>query len=136
MTSMSRHPDVLSWCHTDLVGWLTTVAPDGQPQSSIVWHVVDGDDLVIYSRPDATRLVNLAANPLVAYNLRGDRRGDHMVTLEGRAMIDGSLPSPLGNPTYVAKYRAEILRLGWTPEWYSSTFSTPIRLFVTRIRSW
>lgn len=133
---LSGRPDVAARCRTDLVGWLTTVAPHGQPQSSIVWHVVDGDDLVIYSRPDATRLVNLAANPLVAYNLRGDRRGDHVVTMEGRAMVDESLPTPLRNPAYMEKYRAEIRRLGWTPEWYDAHFSTPIRFVVTRIRSW
>lgn len=121
---------------TELVGWFTTVNPHGQPQSSAVWFVIDDDDIVVYSRPDATRLTNLAHNDRIAFNLRGDATGDGITTLEGRAVIDATFPTPAGCPEYVAKYREEIVRLGWTVESYDTDFSMPLRISVDRVRAW
>ena len=133
---LSKHPEVASALDQDLVGWFTTVNPDGKPQSSAVWFIRDGDCLVVYSRLDATRLTNLAGNPKVAFNLRGDERGDAIVTLEGVAAVDASLPTPAGSPDYLAKYRDEIVRLGWTHQQYDNEFSVALRITVTRIRAW
>jgi PPOX class probable F420-dependent enzyme len=49
--------------------WLTTVRADGQPQASPVWFLWDGTTLLVFSRPDAQKLRNLAANPRVAVHL-------------------------------------------------------------------
>ncbi len=57
-------------------------------------------------------------------------------TMEGRAMVEAAIASPLGNSRYMERYGAEIERLGWTHEWYDATFSAPIRVVVTRIGSW
>lgn len=133
---LESQPEVRDRVAAELVGWLTTVSPDGQPQASAVWHIVDGGDLVVYSRPDATRLTNLAGNPRVAYNLRGDEHGDDIVTLEGLARVDPNQASALDTDAYLRKYRDEIERLGWTPEQYARDFSVPIRIEVTRIRAW
>jgi PPOX class probable F420-dependent enzyme len=36
----------------EIIGWLTTVAPDGQPQPIPVWFVWDGDRSIrMYSQP-------------------------------------------------------------------------------------
>lgn len=120
----------------ELIGWLTTVTSEGQPQSSAVWYVVDGEDILVYSRPDATRMRNLAANRQVAFNLRGDRQGNTIVTMEGQVERDSSLPPPGEFLAYRAKYEVEIRRLGLTPKSYSDTFSVPLRIKVTRIRAW
>ena len=133
---LSRRPEIARRCRDELIGWFTTVSPDVQPQTSAVWHVVDGDDLVVYSRADATRLVNLAHNPRIAYNLRGDRRGNHVVTMEGRAQVDRELPAPDAHPGYVAKYSAEMERIGWTPATYAADFPVGLRITINRIRSW
>ena len=82
----------------ELVGWLTTVSPDGQPQSSVVWFLRDGDDLLVYSKPDAGKLRNIVANPNVAFNLRGDELGDSMATFEATAsMVDSPTPPHSGS---------------------------------------
>ncbi len=120
----------------ELVGWLTTVSPDGQPQSSVVWFLRDGDDLLVYSKPDAGKLRNIVANPNVAFNLRGDELGDSMATFEATAsMVDSPTP-PHQDPAYLAKYREQISRLGWTPEHFSDDYSALIRITIHRIRSW
>lgn len=121
---------------TDLIGWLTTVDPRGQPQSSAVWFLRVGEELLVFSRADATRLVNLAENPRVAFNLRGDAAGDTIVTIEGAAAVDHGAPTPIDVGPYMAKYGDEIERLGWTHTGFDEDFPVAIRIRVTRVRAW
>ncbi|HEU5113342.1 MAG TPA: pyridoxamine 5'-phosphate oxidase family protein, partial [Acidimicrobiia bacterium] len=90
---LEKRPELTAQLDEDLVGWLTTVTPDGQPQSSVVWFLRDADDLLVYSRPDATKLTNIATNAKVAFNLRGDDVADAVATFEATAMIVDS-PTP------------------------------------------
>ena len=132
---LSEYPPVLELLDKELIGWLTTVNQAGQPQASPVWHVTDGEDLIVYSRPNARRLTNLQANPRVAYNLRGDPKGDTIVSMEGMANVDTAAPSPLGVSAYMTKYGDEMVRLGWSPEQYDVEFPIAIRITITRIRT-
>lgn len=132
---LNSYPEVVELLNNELVGWLTTVTPEGQPQAQPVWHEIDGQDLVVFNRPTARRLVNIASNPRVSYNLRGDRHGDLVISMEGRAALDASLGSPIANSRYVAKYSQEMVRLGWSPAEYDAEFSTPLRITLTRIRA-
>lgn len=118
------------------MGWLTTVTESGQPQSSVVWFLRDGDDLLVYSKPDASKMRNIAANPKVAFNLRTDEMGDTMTTLEGLATLVDSPTPPHQYPAYFAKYQSQIERLGWTPAQFSDDYSALIRITVNRVRSW
>jgi PPOX class probable F420-dependent enzyme len=120
----------------DLVGWLTTVTKSGQPQSSVVWFLRDGEDLLVYSKPDATKMRNISDNQKVAFNLRTDEMGDSMTTLEGIATVIESPTPPHQLPAYFAKYQDQIKRLGWTPEQFSDEYSALIRIAINRIRSW
>lgn len=132
---LSSYPAVIELLNDELVGWLTTVTPSGQPQAQPVWHVTDGEDLVVFNRPTARRLRNISSNARVSYNLRGDPQGDVIVSMEGVASLDSSLGSPITNSDYLAKYSQEMIRLGWTPEEYDAEFSTPLRIAFTRIRA-
>ncbi len=120
---------------TDLIGFITTVNAVGQPQTSPVWFVRDGDDLIIFNRSDAAKLASIEVNPKVAFNLRGDLRAHTAVTLECEAAVDPSLPPSTEIPEYQAKYEREIERLGWTDTFHKD-YPTGIRLKVTRVRSW
>jgi PPOX class probable F420-dependent enzyme len=118
----------------DLVGWLTTVRTDGRPQSSLVWFLREGDDLLIYSRADAGKLANIAAHPSVAFNLNSDHRGDAYVTMEANAaIVDAPIPADKV-PAYLAKYAGEIAHFGWTPRQFAQLYPVLIRLEVSRIR--
>jgi PPOX class probable F420-dependent enzyme len=133
---LETRPELTAQLDNDLVGWLTTVTPDGQPQSSVVWFLREGDDLLIYSKPDATKLTNIAANPKVAFNLRGDVVADTVATFEATASVVDSPTPPHRDLAYLTKYREEISRLGWTPEQFSDDYSALLRVRVHRIRSW
>jgi PPOX class probable F420-dependent enzyme len=112
------------------------VAPNGQPQSSVVWFLRDGDDLLIYSQANTGKLRNIEATPKVAFTLRGDPEGDQVATIEATATIDRSPVPAHEDPRYVAKYEGQIARLGWTPPEFASDYPVLIRLVINRIRSW
>ena len=119
-----------------IIGYLTAVNTKGQPQTSPIWFMRDGDDLVVYNRPRAARLRSIAQNPHVALNLRADWRGKAAVTIEGIAAVEEELPPAIDFSGYVDKYDEEIADLGWTPESFSDDYSVGLRITVTRVRSW
>lgn len=115
-----------------VVAWLTTVRPDGQPQSSPVWFVFDGTEFLVYSLADTARVRNIVANPRVALNLDSNEGAD-VVTLEGVARISDDPPNS-EHPAYQAKYRQAILRMGYTPEAFARSYPVPIRITPKRWR--
>lgn len=128
-------PGLVDILDRELIGFLTAVDGNRQPQTSPVWFVRDGDDIVVYNKATTPRVESVAANPGVAFNLRGDLRASGAVLLEGRAVTE-DLPAARDFPGYVDKYGVEIERLGWTPESFSDDYSVGLRIEVTRVRSW
>ena len=57
---------------TDIIGWLTTVTPDGQPQTFPIWFLWEDGEALIYSDRRAKRNVNIAHNPRVSLHLNDD----------------------------------------------------------------
>ena len=86
-----RRPDA-AWARehlgTDVVAWLTTVAPDGRPQSSVISFLQENDTILFYSQPDTAKLRNLAHSAQVSFHLQSDPYGDHYLVIEGTAAID------------------------------------------------
>ena len=117
---------------TEPMGWLTTVNPDGQPQSSPIWFLWHRGEVLVYSHIRAPRNANIEANPLVSFNLDTASEGDDFVTMEGETRVDQSVLPSSANPAYLAKYRHLIERYGWTPEWLSENY--PIPIVVTPVR--
>lgn len=119
---------------SDVVAWLTTVAPDGRPQSSVISFLHDGSTIFLYSKPDTPKLRNVAASPLVSFHLRSDAFGDHFLIVEGEAAVDpGIAPSDV-HEAYRAKYREPLLHWGMDEAQTARDFSVPIRIRPTRIR--
>ena len=117
-----------------IVVWLTTVRPDGQPQTSPVWFMWDGERFLVYSRPSSGKIPNIRSNPHVSLNLDGDGDGGEIVTIEGTAEIDGEAPFANEIAAYVEKYRQHIKRLGSEPGPFARAYSTAIRILPTRRR--
>ena len=116
--------------------WLTTVRADGQPQSSPVWFLWDGETLLVFSQPDAQKLRNLAGNPRVAVHLESGGTGDEVVTIDGTAAVDPDAPPSDQIEEYRVKYRDGVQALGWTPARLARDFSVAIRIRPTRVRAW
>jgi PPOX class probable F420-dependent enzyme len=121
---------------TEIIGWLTTVTPDGAPRPIPIWFLWEGDSsILLYSRPEKRKLANVAANPNVALHLDSDRIDADIVICWGEARRSDDPPASEVDE-YVAKYAQPIARLGWTPESFAADFSVPLRIEVTRIHGW
>ena len=114
---------------TEEIGWLTTVGPDGRPQSSPVWFLWHDGAVWIASEPTATKVGNLAANAAASFHLEGAGPGDLVVSLEGTATVGGTLPSAYGD-----KYAAGLARLATTSAAYLADFSATVRFVPSRVR--
>lgn len=132
---LTDNPRLARILDNDLIGFITAVNEEGQSQTSPVWFFRDGDEIVIYNRPDTPRFAAIEANPKISFNLRGDRRARGAVTIEAVAQRE-ELPPAQEFPGYLEKYAREIERLGWTPEVFSNQYSAGLRLVVTRLRAW
>jgi PPOX class probable F420-dependent enzyme len=118
----------------DVVGWLTTVAPDGRVQTSVISFLEDGDGLFFYSQPGTPKVRNIEHSPQVSFHLQSDPYGDHFLVIEGTAAIDPGIPPMDENERYRAKYREphEHWELDFTET--SRRFSVPIRIRPARVR--
>jgi len=120
----------------DLIAWLTTVSPAGQPQTSPVWFLWDEGVIWVYSLADTARIRNIEANPKVSLNLDGNGMGGDIVTIEGQAAFDPSAPAASQVPAYVTKYTARMEHHGWTPQEFSEKYPVAIRIEPQRSRVW
>ncbi len=119
---------------TELMGWVTTTDPEGQPQSSPIWFLWLGGEVLVYSHLRAPRNANIEANPRVSFNLDTASDGDDYVTMEGEVRVDQGQPPSSANPAYLAKYRHIVDRYGWTPEWLSENYPVPLVIAPSRWR--
>ena len=120
----------------EIIGWLTTVSPEGAPRPIPVWFLWDGDrELLLYSRPGKRKLANIEANPKVSLNLDSDGIDADIVICWGEARLTDDPPANEVTE-YVAKYAERIAALGWTPEGFAADFSVPVRISLTRIHGW
>jgi PPOX class probable F420-dependent enzyme len=119
-----------------IIGWLTTVTPDGAPRPIPVWFLWDGDrSILLYSRPEKRKLANMQVNPRVSLNLDSDGIEADIVVCWGEMRISDD-PPVNEVPAYVEKYAHRIEALGWTPESFAADFSVPLRIDLSRIHGW
>lgn len=118
----------------ELIAWLVTVRPDGQPQPSPVWFLWRDPEVLVYSQRHTGKLRALRHDPRVALHLDSNGRGGDIVVLEGSAEIDPSAPPADATPEYLAKYEEMIRRNGWTPASFAADYSVPVRIRVERAR--
>lgn len=119
---------------SEIAMWLTTVTPDGQPQSTPVWFRWDGDTFLTYSQPNRPKLRNIAAEAKVSLHLVGDVEGEDVITFEGTAAIDPTAPPADRLDGYMEKYSYLVERFGWTPSSMAADYSVAIRVTPTRVR--
>src|SRR5262244_982503 len=91
--------------HSNLIAWLTTVRPDGQPDSVPVWFLVREDEtILVYTQPKKMKLRNISANPKVTLGLDVTDIGRDIVRIEGVAEHADDVPPADQRPQYAAKY--------------------------------
>ena len=125
----------LARLETDMIGWLTTVTPEGQPQTFPIWFLWEDGEALIYSDRRAKRNVNIAAHPEVSMHLNTDARGRDVVVIEGEARIDDAALTVPSNAAFLSKYEALLLEFMPSVEEYATVYNVPIRIRPTRGRA-
>jgi PPOX class probable F420-dependent enzyme len=113
--------------------WMTTVKPDGQPQSAPVWFVQEGEEIRVWSL-DGERVKNIEQNPKVSLHLNDDGRGDNIVIIEAEATIDRSIGPGSAHKEFVVRYQTLLNKRTW--DWFDRDYPVPLRIRPTRIRAW
>lgn len=116
------------------MGWLTTINPDGQPQSSPIWFTWADGVVTVYSGKRAPRNGNIGDRPLVSFNLNSDAGGSDVVTMEGVARIEGTALPASADPAFLAKYGSVLDEYGWTAAYYAGEYPVVVRITPTRWR--
>ena len=130
-----ERPDIQERLDGELVAWMTTVSPSGQPQTSPIWFLIEDEIFVVYSLPSTPRTRNIEANKRVCLNLNSTPEGGRVVIIEGTAEIVTDAPPAFQDDAYVAKYRGPMDDLGMTPESFSRDYPVRIHVRPTRLRA-
>jgi len=121
---------------SNLIAWLTTVRPDGQPDSVPVWFLVREDEtILIYSQAGKIKLRNISHNPRVALGLDVTDLGRDIIRIDGTAEHVPGFPAADQVPEYVVKYAERIGAMFGTPSRFAALYSealiiTPHRLYA------
>ena len=117
----------------EFILWVTTVRPNGQPQTLPVWYVRHDDDLLLWSK-DGLRVKNLATNRLVSAHVN-DKGGGDILSVEGVAEIVSEGGPASADDEYVRRYQPRMDRARWTWEWFDSVYKVPVRITPRKVRS-
>jgi PPOX class probable F420-dependent enzyme len=132
-----RRQHVEDRLRSNLMAWLTTVRPDGQPVSVPVWFLVREDEtILIYTRPGKAKLHNIRENSKVTLGLDVTDIGRDIIRIEGTATHAGDMPPADQEPRYAAKYAERIGAMFGTARQFAELFSeaviiTPHRLYAS-----
>jgi PPOX class probable F420-dependent enzyme len=119
----------------NLMAWLTTVRPDGQPVSVPVWFLLrDDETILVYSESGKQKLRNITSNPKVSLTLDATDIGRNVVRLEGTVAPAPDEPPANEQSAYLAKYGERIEILFGTPERFADLFSTALIITPTKLR--
>lgn len=131
-----RRTHVEGRLRTNLMAWLTTVRPDGRPDSVPVWFLLTDDETVlVYSQPGKIKLRNISKNPNVSLGLDVTDIGRDIVRIEGTAEHVAGFPRADQVPGYAAKYTERIGAIFGTVSRFAEMYPeavviTPSRLYA------
>jgi len=118
------------------VVWMSTVRPDGVPHIIPIWFSWDGEAILIASKPEAQKIRNLRANPIVMLALGRPDQDFDIGLLEGRAELLDAPASAVLPESHLVKYRAPMAAIGLTPDEFLATYTQVIRIVPTRYLPW
>jgi PPOX class probable F420-dependent enzyme len=129
-----RRRHVEARLHGNLMAWLTTVRPDGQPVTVPVWFLLREDEtILIYTQPDKLKLRNVQQNPRVSLGLDVTDLGRDIIRVEGIAQLVEGVPPADHNPQYTVKYMERIGAMFGTVDKFAALFSTALLITPSRI---
>jgi PPOX class probable F420-dependent enzyme len=117
---------------SDSYGWLTTVAKSGQPVPKLVWFYFDGNDVIVYSEPNAAKVRHIKNHPRVSLNLDSDGNGSGIIVVGGTAAIDAEDANPLEDDRYRTKYGELAATFGFSEE-FLAAYSVRLKISIDKV---
>lgn len=71
-----------------ILGWATTMRPDGSLHSTVIWVDVDGDDVIFNTAIGRAKEKNLRADPRVSVSVLDPNDAFRYVSVSGRAALE------------------------------------------------
>ena len=125
-----RRTHVEGRLRANLMAWLTTVRPDGRPDSVPVWFLLrDDETILVYSQAAKMKLRNISQNPRVALGLDVTDIGRDIIRIDGTAQHVPGFPAADQVPEYAAKYAERIGANFGTASQFAALF--PEALIIT-----
>jgi PPOX class probable F420-dependent enzyme len=125
--SEDRRTHVEGRLRANLMAWLTTVRPNGQPVSVPVWFLLrDDETILMYSQNAKVKLKNIRENPRVALGLDVTDIGRDIIRIEGTATHSPETPPADQVPEYVTKYAERIGAMFGSSANFAELFSEPL----------
>jgi len=115
----------------DDYGWLTTITKSGQPVPKLVWFLFDGNDLIVYSHPDAAKVRHIRSRPRVSLNLDSDGNGSGIIVLAGTATVDTEASDPRDDKPYWVKYQELAAQFGLSEA--MADYNARLRISIDKI---
>jgi PPOX class probable F420-dependent enzyme len=116
------------------IAWFTTVSKDGIPQPRPVWFLWNGQSFLIFSQPQGFKVRHLRDNPNVSLHLDGDGQGGDIIVFVGEAHLEEGLVPKTDLDAYMIKYRDGLRRIGMTPDSFTESYQTVIRMKPSKLR--
>lgn len=118
---------------SDAVAHVWTSNADGSPQVSVVWVIVDGDEVLFGSDSDSWKVRNLRRDPHIVMSIEDETQNEHgfqrHLVVRGRASIE---PGP--NPTLMDRLAKKYAGLERHPlALRNSQSAVTVRVAVDRI---
>ncbi|HEU4832168.1 MAG TPA: PPOX class F420-dependent oxidoreductase [Actinomycetota bacterium] len=84
----------------DALAHVTTIDPDGRPQTTLAWVGLEGDEIVFATLPDQRKLRNLRRDPRITISIQTDRvtpygLHEYLVIYGTARVMDGGGPEVL-----------------------------------------
>jgi PPOX class probable F420-dependent enzyme len=131
-----RREHVEARLHSNLMAWLTTVRPDGQPDSVPVWFLLrDDETILVYSQPRKIKLRNISKNPKVTLGLDVTDIGRDVIRIDGIVEHIKDVPPADRQPQYAAKYAERIGAMFGAPRQFAELFSEPLIITPSRLHA-
>jgi PPOX class probable F420-dependent enzyme len=131
-----RRAHVEGRLRANLMAWLTTVRPDGRPDSVPVWFLLREDEtILVYSQPAKIKLRNITANPSVALALDVTDLGRDIIRVEGTAEHVPGFPGADEVPEYVVKYAERIGAIFGTASRFATLYPEAIVITPHRLHA-
>jgi PPOX class probable F420-dependent enzyme len=132
-----RREHVEARLRSNLMAWLTTVSPSGQPESVPVWFLFREEDetVLLYSQPGKPKLRNIGQNPQVALGLDVTDIGRDIIRIDGVAREAPETDQADKQQQYRAKYAERIGTMFGDAEGFAGQFSVPVVITPRRLRA-